>query len=285
MNDPVTQRFLKCYALLKERAVIRSARQFAISIDVFPQSLNEILKSRREVTIGILRKFCEKYEANPSYILSGIGNPILEGGSSLLSLSISNNTIPVVSAQQLQLYAAQHLEIDQLDTWLLPPQWCGKRITLAIQNNRMHLRPALQSGDILFCRSITQNSWKTCVIPNKIFVIVTANNVFAEKIQSLSDRGITGSTDEVGEQLFVSWDEIREIWMPQHKWSSAVESHQEITQSDIFQEIIAGQNRAIEQLQKTIHQLTSTSSHSSENINPISTIQLNSEGVLSPVST
>ena len=95
----------------------------------------------------------------------------------------------------------------------------------------------------------------------------------------MSDQGVTGSTDEVGEKHFISWKDIREVWMPQHKWSSAIESHQEITQSDIFQEVISGQNRAIEQLQKTIHQLTSKSP------NPIPSIQLNTENVLSPIST
>jgi len=286
MNDPVTQRFLKCYALLKERKVIRSARQFAISIEVFPQSLNEILKSRRDVTIGILRKFSEKYEVNPEFILSGTGSPLLEKDKENVFSNISRNSIPVVGAQQLQLYATQNIENNQLDTWQLPPQWCGKRITLAIQNQRMHLRPALQSGDILFCRSITSSSWRSCVIPNKIFAIVTSEHIFVERIQSISDDGIIGSTDEVGEQLFIKWNEIREIWMPQHKWSAAIESHQEVTQSDIFQEIIAGQNNAIKQLQKTIYQLTSVQGKE-KTFNPstIPQVHLNSESLLSPIST
>lgn len=285
MIDPLTQRFLKCYALLKERNDIRSARQFALSIDVFPQSLNEILKSRREVTIALLRKFCENYKANPSYILTGVGKPILDQGISASQSNIVRNHIPVVGAQQLQLYATQSIVTDQLDTWQLPPQWCGKRITLAIQNQRIHLRPALQSGDILFCRSITESSWRSCVIPNKIFAIVTSDNVFVEKIQSISDQGITGSTDEVGEQLFINWKEIREVWMPQHKWSSEIESHQQITQSDIFQEIIAAQNKSIEQLQKTIHQMSGSGEQSlSYSTNTKSQMEISSDTALNPVS-
>ena len=285
MIDPLTQRFLKCYTLLKERNEIRSARQFALSIEVFPQSLNEILKSRREVTIGLLRKFCENYQVNPVYILTGIGNPILELNSPGSQSNILKNSIPVVSAQQLQLYATENIENDQLDTWQLPPQWCGKRITLAIQNQRIHLRPALQSGDILFCRSITESSWRSCVTPNKIFAIVTSDNVFVEKILSISEQGITGSTDEVGEQLFIKWKEIREVWMPQHKWSSAIESHQEITQSDIFQEIIAAQNKSIEQLQKTMHQMSSTGNPTfAYRANAQANIEINTDSVLNPVS-
>lgn len=73
MQDPVTLRFIKSFHYLKEKDIIRSARQFALSIDTYPQSLNEILKGRREVTLSILRKTAEKYRVNPDFLLTGMG--------------------------------------------------------------------------------------------------------------------------------------------------------------------------------------------------------------------
>ena len=56
MNNIVTQRFVKCLKQLKTDGVVRSMRQYALSVDYLPQSLSEILKERRDVTIELLRK-------------------------------------------------------------------------------------------------------------------------------------------------------------------------------------------------------------------------------------
>ncbi|MEL7123486.1 MAG: helix-turn-helix transcriptional regulator, partial [Bacteroidota bacterium] len=73
MNSIVTQRFIKCHDKLREESRIKSSRQFAISLDYLPQSLSEILKGRRDVTIELLRKAIETYKINPVYIYTGIG--------------------------------------------------------------------------------------------------------------------------------------------------------------------------------------------------------------------
>lgn len=257
MTDQVSERFLECYELLKSQGVIKSARQFAISIDVFPQSFNEILKSRRDVTIRILRKFCETYEANPSYILQGAGSPLLSKKSSILH-KVEGNAIPVIGAHQLQLYALGGIDMCEPAYWQVPHDWCGKRISLAIQNHRMHLNPSLQRGDLLFCRSIPRDSWQSCIVNNKIYVIVSGTTLYIEKIQSITTEGLRACKDEVGESQFIPWDDLKEVWMPQHKWSSKVEIQQSITQSDIFEKIIEGQSKSIDQLQQTIQQLTGT---------------------------
>ena len=62
MNNVVTQRFIKCHDKLKEDNRIRSSRQFAMSLDYLPQSLSEIIKGRRDVTIELLRKAIDKYK-------------------------------------------------------------------------------------------------------------------------------------------------------------------------------------------------------------------------------
>jgi phage repressor protein C with HTH and peptisase S24 domain len=73
MSNIVTQRFIKCHNTLKEENQVRSSRQFALSLDYLPQSLSEILKGRRDVTIELLRKAVEKYKINPVYLYTGEG--------------------------------------------------------------------------------------------------------------------------------------------------------------------------------------------------------------------
>ena len=73
MNNVVTQRFIKCHDKLREEKRIKSSRQFALSLEYLPQSLSEILKGRRDVTIELLRKSVERYQINPVYIYTGDG--------------------------------------------------------------------------------------------------------------------------------------------------------------------------------------------------------------------
>jgi len=62
MRDQVTVRFVECYEYLKAQGIVKSARQFALSLDTYPQSLNEILKGRREVSLCVLRRTVERAE-------------------------------------------------------------------------------------------------------------------------------------------------------------------------------------------------------------------------------
>ncbi|MEL6388533.1 MAG: hypothetical protein AAFQ02_00100 [Bacteroidota bacterium] len=73
MQDPVSVRFVTCFNHLKDKGIVRSARQFALSIDTYPQSLNEILKGRRDVTIAILRSCIQEYQLNSEYLFTGYG--------------------------------------------------------------------------------------------------------------------------------------------------------------------------------------------------------------------
>lgn len=73
MRDQVTVRFIECYEYLKTQGIVRSARQFALSLDTYPQSLNEILKGRREVSLCVLRRTVERYHVSGDYLLTGMG--------------------------------------------------------------------------------------------------------------------------------------------------------------------------------------------------------------------
>ena len=97
MSSVVTNRFIHCHnALLKDRKV-RSSRQFALSLDYLPQSLSEILKGRRDVTIEVLRKAVATYKINPNYIFGGSGAMFTyeevqkEGGGQIVTVVTDNH--------------------------------------------------------------------------------------------------------------------------------------------------------------------------------------------------
>ena len=65
-----------------------------MSLEYLPQSLSEILKGRRDVTIELLRKAVDKYKINPVYIYTGEGPMFMseEDHKSFRVLTIVTNT-------------------------------------------------------------------------------------------------------------------------------------------------------------------------------------------------
>ncbi len=251
MQDLVTARFVECMHLLKEEGVIRSMRQFALSLGSYPQSLNEIVKGRRDVTIGMLRKMCDAYNVNPAYMLNGVGSPM--NMSTLSRKSQNHHRIPVICAHQYEDYAMKNIDLGETSHWVLPSQWCGVRISIAFQLHSRHLRPSLESGDILFCREIEKNAWKSSIVCTRIFVFVTHRSVYIDKVMSHTSDGIHFYRDQAGESLKLSWRDICQVFIPQHKWSSSIGSASEPSDDTHgLRDIIIHQNESIRELQLTL---------------------------------
>ena len=113
MCNIVTKRFISCHDELKEKGIIRSSRQFALNLDYLPQSLNEILKGNREVTVDLLRKAIEVYQINPDYLFLGTGgkfkNADFDQGTD--NIVHNRNTIKYVPVSAQAGYVDQFHEI------------------------------------------------------------------------------------------------------------------------------------------------------------------------------
>ncbi|MBK7303128.1 MAG: hypothetical protein IPI90_07695 [Saprospiraceae bacterium] len=68
MNNLVSQRFIQCYQDLIDTHQIRSARQFAVALDSYAQTFNEILKLRRDVSLELVQKAVEVFHFNLIFI-------------------------------------------------------------------------------------------------------------------------------------------------------------------------------------------------------------------------
>jgi transcriptional regulator with XRE-family HTH domain len=76
IQNIVSQRFRDVLELIQKEYLIGSMVDFCDKIDYSRQSLNEILKGRRDVTIEVLRKLFTIFPVNPTYIFTG-EKPIL----------------------------------------------------------------------------------------------------------------------------------------------------------------------------------------------------------------
>lgn len=228
----VTQRFIKCHNQLKEEGTVRSSRQFALSLDYLPQSLSEILKGRRDVTIELLRKAVEKYKINPVYIYTGEGAMFMseEVHKSFRLLTIVTNSqederIVHVPVPAQAGYAGEMTDptfIQDLPTFTLPDYKykVGTHRSFDVAGDSME--PTLFEGDKVVCSYLEPTLWENSIKDNYVYVIVTRGDVVVKRIMNrLKEERYLELHSDNGfyEPYTVNIGDIREIWYVRAKIS------------------------------------------------------------------
>lgn len=108
----VSVRFSEIVRQLKNTGKIDSYARFAKSLDYSPQSLNEIMKGRRDVTIEVIRKLFINYTISPSEIfdLPGQtnGTPIGRQDALNTNSSIHFQSVRLIESHQTLDWIQQH---------------------------------------------------------------------------------------------------------------------------------------------------------------------------------
>jgi len=202
MNTIVTDRFIFCHHELKRLRRIRSSRQFAISLEYLPQSLSEILKGRRDVTVELLRRAVEKYALNPAFLLTGLGDCFDNSDISPTSDLPTAHEVPDVSGISYLPARLQKRYIDErrnkvflsmLEHVKVPGMQIGNVSIRAFELNSTKCSPAFASGDILLAVKLDPASGLRTVEAEKLYVLVTRTAILFQQIslESLADGVLT----------------------------------------------------------------------------------------------
>ncbi len=256
----VTQRFIKCHDTLKGDGTIRSSRQFAISLDYLPQSLSEILKGRRDVTIELLRKAVDQYKINPVYIYTGEGPMFMseEDHKSFRVLTIVTNTqederivhVPVPAQAGYAGEMADPAFVQDLPTFTLPDYKykVGTHRSFDVSGDSME--PTLFEGDKVVCSYLEPTLWENSIKENYVYVIVTRGDVVVKRIISnqLKEQKYLElhSDNSFYEPYRVSVGDIREIWYVRAKISPFLPSPANI-QNMVQEEVKQLKNTIVKQ--------------------------------------
>lgn len=271
MKSVVTQRFINCHDKLKEENRIRSSRQFALSLDYLPQSLSEILKGRRDVTIELLRKAVEEYKVNPVYIYTGEGPMFMteEDHKSFRVLTIVTNArederIVHVPVPAQAGYAGEHVDptfIQDLPTFTLPDYKykVGTHRSFDVSGDSME--PTLFEGDKVVCSFLEPSLWESAIKDNYVYVIITRADVMVKRVFNhlKEDKQLQIVSDNAYyEPTRINFGDIREIWYVRAKISPFLPSPQNI-RNYLHDEI-----RELKQSLATQHKLLASLSDSVE---------------------
>lgn len=241
MNSIVTQRFIECHNKLKSDQRVRSSRQFALSLDYLPQSLSEILKKRRDVTIELLRKAIETYKINPVYIFTGNGPMFMQEEMreefrvlTIVTDSQNDEQIVHVPMPAQEGYASDLGDptfIQNLPSYSLPDYKykVGTHRSFDVAGDSME--PTLFEGDKVICSYLEPSLWETAVKKNYVYVVITKGEVLVRRLAAYSKEEKTlqlFSDNAYYEPFTVALSNVREIWYVRAKISPFLPSPQNI---------------------------------------------------------
>lgn len=239
MNSVVTQRFIKCHDKLRDDNRVRSSRQFAISLDYLPQSLSEILKGRRDVTIELIRKAVEMYKVNPVYLFTGDGPMFMteENHQDFRVLTIVTNSkederivhVPVPAQAGYAGEISNPSFIQELPTFTLPDYKykTGTHRSFDVAGDSME--PTLFEGDKVICSYVEPTLWQSTIKDHHVYVIVTHGDVVVKRVINKFSEGELlelYSDNDFYEPYQVTMNEIREVWQVRAKISPFLPSPQ-----------------------------------------------------------
>lgn len=273
MSNIVTQRFIKCHNKLKADGVIRSSRQFALSLDYLPQSLSEILKGRRDATIELIRKAVYKYKFSAVYLFTGDGPMFMteDDNQEYRTLTVVTTTndeerivhVPIPAQAGYAAELSDPSFIQDLPSFVLPEYKykVGTHRSFDVAGDSME--PTLFEGDKVVCSYLEPTLWEAGIKDNYVYVIVTKADVIIRRVKNYlrDEKHLALSTDNnYYEPNKLRLGDIREIWYVRAKISPFLPSPDNIKnfvreEVQDLKKALLQQSILIENLNTTISEL------------------------------
>ena len=273
MNSIVTQRFINCHNKLRKEQRVKSSRQFAMQLEYLPQSLSEILKNRRDVTIELIRKAVEVYKMNPVYLFSGEGPHFMKEDDhknfkvlTIVTDSQNDERIVHVPIPAQAGYASESSDptfVQELPTYTLPDYKykVGTHRSFDVSGDSME--PTLFEGDKVVCSYLEPTLWENSLKDSYVYVFVTKGDVLVKRVQNKirEEKSVTLISDNAYYEPYdVKITEVVEIWYVRAKISPFLPSPSNVKtlikgEMDELRKTIHNQSKVIENLYKTIETL------------------------------
>jgi phage repressor protein C with HTH and peptisase S24 domain len=218
MSNQVTKRFIAVHDRLKEEKKVASSRQFALTIDTAPQSLNQVLKGKRDVTVKNVMSLVEKFGVNSEFILAGHG-PMFKEELIDHSKNTKEDKIMYVQGAAHAGYFDQFSETvskDELEFFSVPgyqPTY-GQHRCFDVSGESM--TPTLKCGDKIICSLVSSDNAYSNLRDNYVYVIVANGDVVVKRVvNNLRSNGtiLLKSDNKFFKNTELEGNEIKEIYM------------------------------------------------------------------------
>lgn len=215
MANPVTHRFVACHDKLKLDGTVKSSRQFALAIDTRPQSLNEILKGKRDATVANIMKLAEVFDVNEAYLLSG-SEPMFK--SEIATVELREDKIKYLPTPAYAGYMDQfqeHVTDEDIETFSIPgyQDMYGEHRCFDVAGDSME--PTFFAGDKIVCSQVPSSHNYNCIKDKYVYVVITTTDIMVKRVINniAQDGTITLKSDnDFYEDVHLPVAEVREVW-------------------------------------------------------------------------
>jgi len=211
--ESISKRFAEVVQLLDSKGVIKSISQLADTLDTHKQSLSEILKGKRNLTMELASKICDIYSVNPAYLLLG-SHPKFNSPES----SGKRNNISYVPVKVQAGYGEQLdnpiFEAD-LEKFSLPGTQHQDDDYRCFEVEGDSMFPAYQNGDKVICSPLPTIYLSQAIRDYMVYVIVTENSLLLKRIVNKikSDQCLELISDnDLFEPKMLPIQEVLEVW-------------------------------------------------------------------------
>lgn len=271
----VSTRFIECLNTLKEKGQVRSYRQFALNTSIHPQSLNEILKGKRNVTIEMARSATEVFLFNPIYLYTGQGDFFLDesgalpGKNKIVTVVTNNEAEEKITYVPVAAQAGYGDAIDsptyfqELETFSLPGQRFMSRTKRCFDIEGDSMEPSISHNDKVVAAFVEQETWLNNIRSSYVYVIVTKESIFLKRVENLikeEQQIVLHSDNQSYPPLSLQIEEVEEVWIvetvisPFNQRSSVIPS-----QIESLEHTVIEQKALIEALQDELIEMKKSS--------------------------
>ena len=186
----VSKNFARIIQRLKATGQIGTYTQFAKTINYSPQSLNEILKGRRDVTIEVLRKLFIAYRINPAEVfdikVEQQKNSPTQNGQPELPPHFCLQTIKLIENLKMFEWMKNYNNpkfYERLLTFQIPWEGTPGNDLICIRYNEDMMHPTLHYNDWLIIQRIPSVTELSIA---KIYIILSSHGLLIRRMKKIS---------------------------------------------------------------------------------------------------
>ena len=266
----LSKRLIRCFNELHEQGVVRSGRQFALSLKYQAQSWSDVMNGKRDAPIELIRRACETYRINPTFLFLGEGEPFLkdEDKKNLKVLTILTDVagnekilhVPVAAQAGYADNLSDPIFMQELPAYSLPDHRFSQGTFRSFDVQGDSMEPVLFEGDRLVCSFQEPDFWAKSIGNKQVYVVVTEIEILVKRIENQIDTNeklVLHSDNTWYQSIEIPVSSIRELWHVKLKISPFLHTPPENTsdikaQIDQLKDTIRAQSRMLEHLSDKI---------------------------------
>lgn len=225
MESIIYGHFEQVYIALKQAGKIKSVRQFAISLDIAPQSMDLIVKGKRNVTLDLVRKLASRYHVNANYLCLGEG-PMFRDPQESNDEGADCGRITYVPVSAAAGYGDQFRDpvyLQDLPTFSLPEAKYKHGVHRCFDVSGDSMEPTLYTGEKVVCSQMEQQYWKSSIRDGEVYVVILHGDVLVKRVINRIAESRTlhlHSDNDFYPARVVDISEVSEVWHVNVKISS-----------------------------------------------------------------